>query len=230
MGILAKLALIDWMAILCLVALAALAGAAEAGILGDHKRTAGFAMLGLVVVIVAVFATSRLEDSLLFGNPEQAKEDPRGKKKGDYGNVDIKKNGGAGGGAAAGDGSGPGDGSGGAEHKAGEGQGKPGANADAATAAGDGKSKDDEKNEEDICGDGTGGKVKASNKKANAQAALPSVRAGSSQHDCPHCPRLAYVPRGCFDMGSPASQDGFRQEEGPQTRIKIGRAFYIGRY
>ncbi|MHC4598760.1 MAG: formylglycine-generating enzyme family protein, partial [Planctomycetota bacterium] len=41
---------------------------------------------------------------------------------------------------------------------------------------------------------------------------------------------LVLVPAGSFDIGSPASEEGRYVEEGPVTRIRIEKPFYIGKY
>jgi len=46
---------------------------------------------------------------------------------------------------------------------------------------------------------------------------------------CQNCPAMVSIPAGSFMMGSPSSEDGRQDNEGPQTRISI-RAFSIGKY
>jgi len=41
---------------------------------------------------------------------------------------------------------------------------------------------------------------------------------------------LVLIPPGMFDMGSPDNEPGRWKGEGPVHRVRIGRAFYIGRY
>jgi len=52
--------------------------------------------------------------------------------------------------------------------------------------------------------------------------------AGSGEHDaslrdCADCPQLVVIPAGAFIMGSPATEPGRYDEEGPQRRVHIGR-------
>jgi formylglycine-generating enzyme required for sulfatase activity len=41
---------------------------------------------------------------------------------------------------------------------------------------------------------------------------------------------LVLIPPGMFDMGSPEDEPGRWKEEGPVHRVRISRAFYIGKY
>ena len=41
---------------------------------------------------------------------------------------------------------------------------------------------------------------------------------------------LVLIPPGMFDMGSPESERGLSHSEGPLHRVRISRAFYMGRY
>ena len=43
-------------------------------------------------------------------------------------------------------------------------------------------------------------------------------------------PEMIVVPAGTFTMGSPASDPGRYDDEGPQHRVTIGRAFAVGKY
>ncbi|MDX2155911.1 MAG: SUMF1/EgtB/PvdO family nonheme iron enzyme [Hyphomicrobiaceae bacterium] len=47
--------------------------------------------------------------------------------------------------------------------------------------------------------------------------------------DCPTCPEMVVVPSGTFLMGSPASELGRRDDEGPQRSITITRPFGLAR-
>ena len=47
--------------------------------------------------------------------------------------------------------------------------------------------------------------------------------------DCPDCPEMVVIPAGEFRMGSPASEDGRDDNEGPQGRITVS-SFALGRY
>ena len=52
--------------------------------------------------------------------------------------------------------------------------------------------------------------------------------AGTKLRDCAECPELVVVPSGSFEMGSPSSEDGRDDDEGPVHRVRIGRAFAVG--
>ena len=55
------------------------------------------------------------------------------------------------------------------------------------------------------------------------------VRAvGRVFRDCPDCPEMVVVPPGRFDMGSPASEAGRSDNEGPVHRVTIGKPFAVG--
>ena len=47
--------------------------------------------------------------------------------------------------------------------------------------------------------------------------------------DCVECPEMVVVPAGSFTMGSPASEPGRYDEEGPQRRVSI-RRFAVGKF
>ena len=48
--------------------------------------------------------------------------------------------------------------------------------------------------------------------------------------DCPHCPGMAAVPPGRFMMGSPPSEEGRYDDEGPRHRVTIGSPCAVGVY
>ena len=48
--------------------------------------------------------------------------------------------------------------------------------------------------------------------------------------DCASCPEMAVVPAGSFMMGSPPSEEGRHEDEGPLHRVTIARPFAVGKY
>ena len=61
--------------------------------------------------------------------------------------------------------------------------------------------------------------------------ALSETReAGEVFKDCEHCPEMVVVPSGSFMMGSPPSEEGRRNSEGPRHRVTIGSPFAVGVY
>ena len=59
-------------------------------------------------------------------------------------------------------------------------------------------------------------------------AVVPPV--GDVFRDCPHCPEMVVVPSGSFTMGSPRSEEGRWDDEGPQHEVTIGSPFAVGVY
>ena len=65
---------------------------------------------------------------------------------------------------------------------------------------------------------------------------LVSTRSAGGQEvgevfrDCDVCPEMVVVPAGSFIMGSPETEEGRRENEGPQRRVTIGYAFAVGVY
>ena len=53
---------------------------------------------------------------------------------------------------------------------------------------------------------------------------------GARLRDCEACPELVVVPAGSFMMGSPASEWGRFNNEGPQRRVTIAEPFAVGVY
>ena len=58
----------------------------------------------------------------------------------------------------------------------------------------------------------------------------PSVPRNRVFRDCPECPEMVVVPWGSFTMGSPVSEKGRRDAEGPAHSAKIERRFAVGVY
>ena len=55
----------------------------------------------------------------------------------------------------------------------------------------------------------------------------PRRRAGDVFRDCDGCPEMVVIPAGEFRMGSPASEEYYRDNEGPQHRVTL-RSFALG--
>ena len=53
---------------------------------------------------------------------------------------------------------------------------------------------------------------------------------GDVFRDCDVCPEMVVVPAGSFKMGSPETEEGRRENEGPQRQVTIGYAFAVGVY
>ena len=51
---------------------------------------------------------------------------------------------------------------------------------------------------------------------------------GTMFRDCPGCPELVVVPEGTYRMGSPESESGRRDREGPVRRVTIGYRLAVG--
>ena len=48
--------------------------------------------------------------------------------------------------------------------------------------------------------------------------------------DCENCPTMVIVPRGSFLMGSPDSEEGRANDEGPQHEVQLAKAFAMGKH
>ncbi len=57
-----------------------------------------------------------------------------------------------------------------------------------------------------------------------------AMRPGRGFRDCPECPEMVVVPAGSFTMGSPSSEEGRWDDEGPQHRVTIAAPFAVGKY
>ncbi|MDE0206065.1 MAG: SUMF1/EgtB/PvdO family nonheme iron enzyme [Candidatus Tectomicrobia bacterium] len=51
---------------------------------------------------------------------------------------------------------------------------------------------------------------------------------GRRFRDCAGCPEMVVVPAGSFTMGSPVSEEGRNDDEGPQHRVTIAEPFAVG--
>src|SRR5215475_3234309 len=52
---------------------------------------------------------------------------------------------------------------------------------------------------------------------------------GETFRDCTDCPEMVVLPSGSFTMGSPSSEEGRFDEEGPQHRVSVS-SFAAGKY
>ena len=48
--------------------------------------------------------------------------------------------------------------------------------------------------------------------------------------ECPACPEMVVVPAGSFTMGSPASEDGRDDNEGPQHQVTFAQQISVGKF
>ena len=56
------------------------------------------------------------------------------------------------------------------------------------------------------------------------------VEIGEVFRDCATCPELVVVPAGSYQMGSPSSEEGRADDEGPVHRVTIAQPFAVGVY
>ena len=64
---------------------------------------------------------------------------------------------------------------------------------------------------------------------ATSGLAAPARQAGEIFRDCPDCPEMVVIPSGSFVMGSPASEAGRHDDEGPQRPMSLP-SFALGKY
>lgn len=65
---------------------------------------------------------------------------------------------------------------------------------------------------------------------AYVPASPASLPAGAVFRDCADCPEMIVVPAGTFTIGSPSTEAGRQDDEGPQKMIRIAKPFAAGRY
>jgi len=58
----------------------------------------------------------------------------------------------------------------------------------------------------------------------------PKTRRGESFKECDVCPEMVVIPAGSFLMGSPETETGRRNDEGPQRRVSIAQPFAVGKF
>lgn len=63
-----------------------------------------------------------------------------------------------------------------------------------------------------------------------APGSIAAMTPGTAFRDCDVCPEMVVIPAGSFTMGSPASEQGRFDNEGPQHQVNIGRPFAAGKY
>lgn len=56
-----------------------------------------------------------------------------------------------------------------------------------------------------------------------------ALKPGAVFRDCPNCPEMTVIPAGSFIMGSPASETGRGDDEGPQHKVTLAK-FALGRF
>ena len=61
-----------------------------------------------------------------------------------------------------------------------------------------------------------------------SQVTEPAWDVGDTFRDCPGCPEMVVVPSGRFRMGSPESEAGRYDDEGPVRQVTIARPFAVG--
>jgi formylglycine-generating enzyme required for sulfatase activity len=57
-----------------------------------------------------------------------------------------------------------------------------------------------------------------------------ALKPKDSFKECDNCPEMVVVPAGSFTMGSPASETGRDNDEGPQHRVTIGKPLAVGKF
>ena len=65
-------------------------------------------------------------------------------------------------------------------------------------------------------------------KASKASGAVRVPKAGKIIRECPDCPEMVVIPAGSFEMGSPGSEDGRGNNEGPVRRVNVA-AFALGK-
>lgn len=66
---------------------------------------------------------------------------------------------------------------------------------------------------------------------ARAQTQVSAASAGSSFRDCQDvCPEMVVIPPGQFTMGSPDSEPGRYDHEGPQHQVTLSYALAVGKF
>ena len=77
---------------------------------------------------------------------------------------------------------------------------------------------------------GAAGSAKPQSRSSPATREASAFGVGDVFRDCDECPEMVVVPAGSFMMGSPAGEEGRRENEGPQHEVTIPRRFAVGKY
>ncbi|MGH6925211.1 MAG: SUMF1/EgtB/PvdO family nonheme iron enzyme [Propylenella sp.] len=56
------------------------------------------------------------------------------------------------------------------------------------------------------------------------------LKPGDTFRDCDQCPEMVVIPAGSFTMGSPVSEEGRNDNEGPQHEVTIAAPFAVGKF
>ncbi len=56
------------------------------------------------------------------------------------------------------------------------------------------------------------------------------LKASDTFRECENCPEMVVVPAGAFTMGSPETEQGRWNDEGPQHVVTLGKAFAVGKW
>ena len=73
-------------------------------------------------------------------------------------------------------------------------------------------------------------RLAAERERKAGEAEARRKKPGTTFEDCPECPEMVVVPAGSFWMGSPPSEEGRDNDEGPVHRVTISEPFAVGKY
>lgn len=65
---------------------------------------------------------------------------------------------------------------------------------------------------------------------SSSARAMSDYEPGDVFRDCETCPEMVAIPAGSFAMGSPSSEQGRADHEGPQHRVSIPAPFAMGKF
>ena len=71
-------------------------------------------------------------------------------------------------------------------------------------------------------------RAEAARRAEQQRLAAQRTRPGRIFRDCDNCPQMVVVPAGNYMMGSPASEEGRDEDEGPRHRVTIGYPLAVG--